>query len=67
VRITGTGVEAVVEGCTMLKVFDVSQWKNLARWLEQGGEERSRRRWRRDGGKELKFVTEKVTGMGGLR
>jgi F-box and leucine-rich repeat protein 7 len=65
--VTGTGVEAVVEGCTVLEVFDVSQCKNLARWLEQGGEERSRRRWRRDGGKRLEFVTEKVSGDGGLR
>jgi F-box and leucine-rich repeat protein 7 len=67
VRVTGTGVEAVVEGCTVLEVFDVSQCKNLARWLEQGGEGRSRRRWRREGGKELRFVTEKVSGEGGLR
>jgi F-box/leucine-rich repeat protein 7 len=67
VRVTGTGVEAVVEGCTVLEVFDVSQCKNLARWLEQGGEERSRRRWRRAGGKELRFVTEKVSGDGSLR
>jgi F-box and leucine-rich repeat protein 7 len=66
VRVTGTGVEAVVEGCTVLEVFDVSQCKNLARWLEQGGEERSRKRWTRDGGGvALRFVTEKVSGEGG--
>lgn len=37
VRVTGTGVEAVVEGCRDLEVFDVSQCKNLARWLNAGG------------------------------
>ncbi|TVY62932.1 F-box/LRR-repeat protein, partial [Lachnellula suecica] len=34
VRVTGVGVEAVVEGCTVLETFDVSQCKNLGRWLE---------------------------------
>ncbi|KAF2124488.1 RNI-like protein [Dothidotthia symphoricarpi CBS 119687] len=37
VRVTGTGVEAVVEGCRDLEVFDVSQCKNLGRWLNAGG------------------------------
>lgn len=37
VRVTGTGVEAVVDGCHKLEVFDVSQCKNLAPWLELGG------------------------------
>jgi F-box/leucine-rich repeat protein 7 len=64
VRVTGTGVEAVVEGCTVLEVFDMSQCKNLARWLEGGGEERARRRW---GKKYLKFITEKKSGEGSLR
>ncbi|KAH8679975.1 hypothetical protein BGZ60DRAFT_369928 [Tricladium varicosporioides] len=49
VRVTGVGVEAVVEGCTVLEKFDVSQCKNLSRWLEGGGEERSRRRYGRKG------------------
>ncbi|ORY06902.1 hypothetical protein BCR34DRAFT_590476 [Clohesyomyces aquaticus] len=37
VRVTGTGVEAVVEGCRDLERFDVSQCKNLGRWIEAGG------------------------------
>jgi F-box and leucine-rich repeat protein 7 len=37
VRVTGTGVEAVVDGCPKLNVFDVSQCKNLQRWLDSGG------------------------------
>lgn len=64
VRVTGIGVEAVVEGCSMLANFDVSQCKNLARWLENGGEERARRRW---GRKELRFETCKGDGAGILR
>ena len=44
-RVTGLGVEAVVEGCHSLEVFDVSQCKNLARWLEDGGVERCRYGW----------------------
>lgn len=55
VRVTGVGVEAVVEGCAELEVFDVSQCRNLGRWIEGGGEERARRRGRR----EVRFVTEK--------
>lgn len=65
VRVTGVGVEAVVEGCRELEIFDVSQCKNLQRWLDAGGEERSRRmygRWK------LKFQTKKGSGVGaGLR
>jgi len=37
VRVTGIGVEAVVEGCQKLEAFDVSQCKNLIPWLETGG------------------------------
>ncbi|PPJ50607.1 hypothetical protein CBER1_05749 [Cercospora berteroae] len=37
VRVTGQGVEAVVEGCRYLEHFDVSQCKNLRPWLERGG------------------------------
>ncbi|KAI4188596.1 MAG: hypothetical protein L6R41_002024 [Letrouitia leprolyta] len=37
VRVTGIGVEAIVEGCHKLKAFDVSQCKNLNQWLESGG------------------------------
>ena len=40
VRVTGVGVEAIVEGCHKLKAFDVSQCKNLQRWLDNGGVER---------------------------
>ena|SRR5947209_8558658 len=75
VRVTGVGVEAVVEGCTVLQVFDVSQCKNLSRWLESGGEERARRLYRRHGkgmaggADGLKFITEKkvVPGIVSLR
>ena len=61
VRVTGVGVEAVVEGCNRLEMFDVSQCKNLQRWLDVGGEERSRRMY---GRKKLVFETRK---LGGLR
>ena len=54
------GVEAVVEGCNRLEMFDVSQCKNLQRWLDAGGEERSRRVY---GRKKLKFETKKVGGL----
>lgn len=37
VRVTGQGVESVVEGCKQMQKFDVSQCKNLRRWLEAGG------------------------------
>lgn len=37
VRVTGHGVESVVEGCRFLDEFDVSQCKNLRPWLERGG------------------------------
>ncbi|KAF1954954.1 cyclic nucleotide-binding domain-containing protein [Byssothecium circinans] len=47
VRVTGTGVEAVVEGCRELELFDVSQCKNLGRWLEAGGVQSVRSRGRK--------------------
>ncbi|CZT06637.1 related to F-box protein PpaB [Rhynchosporium agropyri] len=59
VRVTGVGVEAVVEGCTILETFDVSQCKNLQKWLDAGGEERSRRLY---GRKKLRFETSKENG-----
>ncbi|PQE20273.1 cyclic nucleotide-binding domain-containing protein [Rutstroemia sp. NJR-2017a BBW] len=66
VRVTGIGVEAVVEGCTKLELFDVSQCKNLRGWLEGGGVERCKGRWTREGKKDdLVFWTWKVGG--GLR
>ena len=34
---TGNGVEVVVEGCHKLRLFDVSQCKNLIPWLQRGG------------------------------
>jgi len=43
VRVTGVGVEAVVEGCQRLRELDVSQCKNLQGWLRSGGRERGRR------------------------
>ena len=36
VRVTGHGVESVVEGCRYLEEFDVSQCKNLRPWLDRG-------------------------------
>ena len=42
VRVTGAGVEAVVDGCARLARFDVSQCRNLARWLREGGIARCR-------------------------
>lgn len=65
VRVTGVGVEAIVEGCTILETFDVSQCKNLQKWLDAGGEERSKRMY---GRKNLIFETSKGSaGLGGLR
>ncbi|KAH7034284.1 hypothetical protein B0J12DRAFT_274655 [Macrophomina phaseolina] len=49
VRVTGTGVEAVLEGCSDLEEFDVSQCKNLSRWLDNGGIRRK--------GRGVKFAT----------
>jgi len=37
VRVTAHGVENVLEGCRRLEWFDVSQCKNLQRWLDGGG------------------------------
>lgn len=37
VRVTGQGVESVVDGCAHLEHFDVSQCKNLKPWLGRGG------------------------------
>jgi F-box/leucine-rich repeat protein 7 len=42
----------VVEGCRDLERFDVSQCKNLGRWIEAGGVESVRKR-----GREVGFVT----------
>ena len=44
---TGTGVEAVVEGCRDLELFDVSQCKNLSRWIDAGGVEMVHKRGRK--------------------
>ncbi|KAI9859562.1 MAG: hypothetical protein M1824_003728 [Vezdaea acicularis] len=53
VRVTGVGVDAVLDGCRALKWFDVSQCKNLTPWVEAGGVERwgrlAERGERRDG------------------
>ncbi|KAL8401119.1 hypothetical protein RB596_008056 [Gaeumannomyces avenae] len=40
VRVTGLGVENVLEACARLRWLDVSQCKNLAGWLGGGGVER---------------------------
>jgi F-box and leucine-rich repeat protein 7 len=52
VRVTGVGVEAVVDGCHRLERMDVSQCKNLRRWLDGGGIEATRRR-----GRDVDFET----------
>ncbi|OAL38975.1 hypothetical protein AYO20_01726 [Fonsecaea nubica] len=51
VRVTGLGVQSVVEGCQKLKLFDVSQCKNLQPWLVSGGIER----WR-SMGRDVEFI-----------
>jgi F-box and leucine-rich repeat protein 7 len=46
VRVTGVGVESVVENCHKLVGLDVSQCRNLIPWLKSGGVGRVRRiRW----------------------
>ncbi|KAK3115384.1 hypothetical protein LTR53_005331 [Teratosphaeriaceae sp. CCFEE 6253] len=37
VRVTGHGIESVVEGCGGLVELDASQCRNLRGWLEEGG------------------------------
>ncbi|OAA55252.1 cyclic nucleotide-binding domain containing protein [Niveomyces insectorum RCEF 264] len=37
VRVTGVGVEHVLDGCGRLAWLDASQCKNLAGWVEEGG------------------------------
>jgi len=51
VRVTGVGVESVVEGCENLDAFDVSQCRNLTPWIEGGGREKIRR-----AGREVRFA-----------
>jgi len=46
VRVTGVGVEAIVDGCHKLSAFDVSQCKNLNKWLEAGGMQKFAKRVR---------------------
>lgn len=46
-------MEAVVEGCTVLETFDVSQCKNLAPWLRAGGIEKCRETY----GRSVRFET----------
>lgn len=58
VRVTGIGVEAVVEGCHVLEEFDISQCRNLVRWLAGGGREKCERVY----GKRVRF--EVVAGGG---
>ncbi|WPH01772.1 Hypothetical protein R9X50_00462400 [Acrodontium crateriforme] len=54
VRVTGHGVESVVDGCRQLEEFDVSQCKNLRPWLESGGVKRINSRYHRSG-KKVRF------------
>ena len=48
VRVTGQGVESVIEGCRHLEEFDVSQCKNLRTWLDRGGTEKVNHSWGRN-------------------
>ena len=52
VRVTGVGVEAVVDGCRDLSILDVSQCKNLGHWLDNGGVQRMKKR-----GRNVRFET----------
>lgn len=63
VRVTGVGVEAVVEGCHNLEVFDVSQCKNLQRWLDLGGVQKCTNTWKRN----VRFETVAVDVVAGVR
>lgn len=54
VRVTGVGVESIIEGCWRMEVLDVSQCKNLTPWLDAGGIQRTRNR-----GKRVDFVLER--------
>ncbi|KAK5945329.1 hypothetical protein PMZ80_002533 [Knufia obscura] len=51
VRVTGMGVDSVVDGCKMLEKFDVSQCKNLQPWRDARGVERWRAR-----GRDVQFL-----------
>jgi len=55
VRVTGLGVQSIVEGCQKLKLLDVSQCKNLQPWLVSGGVER----WR-SSGRDIEFIVVSV-------
>jgi len=44
--VTGVGVEAIVDGCHKLSAFDVSQCKNLNKWLDAGGMQKFAKRVR---------------------
>ncbi|KAL2022049.1 hypothetical protein VTK56DRAFT_6093 [Thermocarpiscus australiensis] len=69
VRVTGTGVENVLEGCGRLEWLDVSQCKNLGGWLLGGGVARwgfdDREEGRRSGGWDIDAAAAGVGG--GLR
>ncbi|KAK5091637.1 hypothetical protein LTR05_001822 [Lithohypha guttulata] len=54
VRVTGIGVDGVVDGCKVLETFDVSQCKNLMPWVAHGGIEKWRAR-----GRGVKFLMSK--------
>lgn len=42
IRVTGVGVESVVENCQKLEKFDVSQCRSILPWLRSGGITRAR-------------------------
>lgn len=47
IRVTGAGVESVVENCSKLQSFDISQCRSVLPWLRSGGISKTRRgiRW----------------------
>lgn len=51
VRVTGVGVDSVVDGCKMLEKFDVSQCRNLQPWKDARGLEKWKMR-----GRNVEFV-----------
>ncbi|GAB7359886.1 hypothetical protein MBLNU230_g7414t1 [Neophaeotheca triangularis] len=57
VRVTGQGVESVVDGCRLLEEFDVSQCKNLRGWLEKGGMKKINGSPPSGAGREVRFDT----------
>jgi F-box/leucine-rich repeat protein 7 len=65
VRVTGQGVESVLEGCGMIRWLDGSQCKNLEPWVKAGGVSR----WGYDerGGERVDLKAKAAAEMMGLK